>query len=87
MPRLQIAFVSYIFGELAEWLKAHAWKVCLGLNLTRVRISRSPPNTKKPLNCGFFVFGVASPFLTHVYRYDYAKHAGDIVSGVVGMNM
>jgi hypothetical protein len=51
------------------------------------RISRSPPNTKKPLNCGFFVFGVVSPFLTHVYRYAYAKHAGDIVSGVVGMNM
>jgi hypothetical protein len=30
---------------------------------------------------------VVSPFLTHVYRYDYAKHAGDIVSGVVGMSM
>lgn len=31
------------FGEVAEWLKAHAWKVCLGLNLTRVRIPPSPP--------------------------------------------
>jgi hypothetical protein len=28
---------------VAEWLKAHAWKVCLGLNLTRVRIPLSPP--------------------------------------------
>jgi hypothetical protein len=31
-------------GELAEWLKAHAWKACKGLSLSRVRISRSPPH-------------------------------------------
>ena len=43
------------FGEVAEWLKAHAWKVCLGLNLTRVRIPLSPPNTKNRLYAGFFV--------------------------------
>jgi hypothetical protein len=36
--------ISAKFGEVAEWLKAHAWKVCLGLNLTRVRIPLSPPN-------------------------------------------
>jgi hypothetical protein len=40
---------------VAEWLKAHAWKVCLGLNLTWVRIPPPPPNTNDPLNCGFFV--------------------------------
>ena len=46
------------FGEVAEWLKAHAWKVCLGLNLTRVRIPLSPPNTKRnPHLAGFFVYG------------------------------
>jgi hypothetical protein len=30
-------------GEVAEWLKAHAWKACLGETLTRVRIPPSPP--------------------------------------------
>jgi hypothetical protein len=42
---------------VAEWLKAHAWKVCLGLNLTWVRIPPPPPNINNPLNCGFFMFG------------------------------
>src|ERR1700691_6766888 len=30
-------------GEMAEWLKAHAWKACLGETLTWVRIPVSPP--------------------------------------------
>ena len=30
-------------GEMAEWLKAHAWKACLGETLTWVRIPLSPP--------------------------------------------
>ena len=30
-------------GEMAEWLKAHAWKVCKGATLSRVRIPLSPP--------------------------------------------
>ena len=38
---------------MAEWLKAHAWKVCLGLNLTWVRIPPPPPNTKNPHQAGF----------------------------------
>ena len=36
--------VSCIPGEMAEWLKAHAWKVCLGETLTWVRIPLSPPD-------------------------------------------
>ena len=31
-------------GEVAEWLKAHAWKVCLRESVTRVRIPLSPPS-------------------------------------------
>ena len=31
-------------GEMAEWLKAHAWKACIGETLSRVRIPLSPPN-------------------------------------------
>ena len=30
-------------GEMAEWLKAHAWKACVGVTLPRVRIPLSPP--------------------------------------------
>lgn len=33
---------------MAEWLKAHAWKVCLRETVTRVRIPLSPP--KSPPN-------------------------------------
>src|SRR6516225_6865915 len=31
---------------MAEWLKAHAWKACLGETLTWVRIPLSPPVLK-----------------------------------------
>ena len=30
-------------GEVAEWLKAHAWKACIGETLSWVRIPFSPP--------------------------------------------
>ena len=30
-------------GEVAEWLKAHAWKACKGVTLSWVRIPFSPP--------------------------------------------
>ena len=29
-------------GEVAEWLKAHAWNACIGETLSRVRIPLSP---------------------------------------------
>ena len=32
-----------IKGEVAEWLKAHAWKACIGVTLSWVRIPFSPP--------------------------------------------
>ncbi len=31
-------------GEMAEWLKAHAWKACMGETPSRVRIPVSPPD-------------------------------------------
>ena len=31
-------------GELAEWLKAHAWKACILEMVSRVRIPYSPLN-------------------------------------------
>src|SRR5665811_1294064 len=30
-------------GEVAEWLKAHAWKACRRVTVSRVRIPPSPP--------------------------------------------
>ena len=30
-------------GEVAEWLKAHAWKACKQVTVSRVRIPLSPP--------------------------------------------
>ena len=30
-------------GEVAEWLKAHAWKACRRVTVSRVRIPLSPP--------------------------------------------
>src|ERR1700757_945108 len=38
-------------GEMAEWLKAHAWKACIGETLSRVRIPVSPPVTGSELDC------------------------------------
>ncbi len=29
-------------GELSEWLKEHAWKVCIRETVSRVRIPHSP---------------------------------------------
>ena len=33
---------------MAEWFKAHAWKVCVLSKVPRVRIPVSPPKIKKP---------------------------------------
>ena len=35
--------VLLIFGEMAEWFKAHAWKVCVPSKVPWVRIPLSPP--------------------------------------------
>jgi hypothetical protein len=34
---------SFPSGEVAEWLKAHAWKACIRETVSRVRIPLSPP--------------------------------------------
>ena len=39
-----VKFKIVVAGEMAEWLKAHAWKACLGETLTWVRIPLSPPD-------------------------------------------
>ncbi len=49
-------------GDVAEWSKAHAWKVCIGVTLSWVRIPPSPPFTfdKYKLN----VYNIADPVQT-----------------------
>ena len=39
---------------MAEWFKAHAWKVCVLLKVPRVRIPVSPPQIKKPFKKGTY---------------------------------
>lgn len=48
-------------GEVAEWLKAHAWKVCLRETVTRVRIPLSPPNHRNFEPWPLDVSGVSPP--------------------------
>ncbi len=33
-----------LLGEVSEWLKEHAWKVCIPETVSRVRIPPSPQN-------------------------------------------
>jgi hypothetical protein len=42
---------------MAEWLKAHAWKACLGETLTWVRIPLSPPVPHSQIGVILTVFG------------------------------
>ncbi len=40
------------YGDLSEWLKEHAWKVCIRETVSRVRIPQSPQmGTNKPKFC------------------------------------
>ena len=41
--------ISIKKGEVAERLKAHAWKACKGATLSRVRIPLSPPTKNQYL--------------------------------------
>jgi hypothetical protein len=56
-------------GEVSEWLKEHAWKVCIRSNVSRVRIPLSPPtyqdnylilNSFTENNCDWCAIGYAS---------------------------
>ena len=53
---------------MAEWLKAHAWKACLGETLTWVRIPLSPPryviDIKQLKNDYFFLGAMILTFST-----------------------
>ena len=51
------ALYAPAYGEVAEWLKALAWKACIRETVSRVRIPLSPP-----ISClGGRIFLAASP--------------------------
>src|SRR4051794_35721461 len=45
-----LQYISRTQGQVAEWLKAHAWKVCNGESRSRVRIPLCPPNPISKFN-------------------------------------
>ncbi len=51
-PRGETGWREGTDGEVAEWLKAHAWKVCLRETVTRVRIPLSPPAFQSLIDLG-----------------------------------
>ena len=52
-------------GGVAEWLKAHAWKACVGKNLPRVRIPPPPPVAISFSSESLMVLFVAIPEVQH----------------------
>jgi hypothetical protein len=55
---------------MAEWLKAHAWKACIGETLSRVRIPLSPPDHKsnRDRNCGGITGQASCGRPNHLWR-------------------
>lgn len=48
--------IYYSYGEVAEWLKAHAWKACVRATVPRVRISSSPPIKNNDQRGRYFLY-------------------------------
>ena len=46
-PRCSDEFATEKYGEVSEWLKEHAWKVCIRESVSRVRTPPSPPYSKE----------------------------------------
>ncbi len=44
------------YGEVSEWLKEHAWKVCIRESVSRVRTPLSPPYSKRKPELMFRLF-------------------------------
>ena len=61
-------------GEVAEWLKAHAWKACKRATVSRVRIPFSPPlNYPHFLNLCFKVYRITVIKRSNLYEKKISK--------------
>lgn len=45
--KLKINFADLYQGDVSEWFKEQAWKVCIRETVSRVRISQSPQKNAK----------------------------------------
>jgi hypothetical protein len=50
---------------MAEWLKAHAWKVCIRETVSRVRIPLPPPMAVDFIDV-YSMYGVASYLVSYL---------------------
>ncbi len=64
-------------GEVAEWLKAHAWKACKQETVSRVRIPLSPPYTITPL---FLCFHGLCLYLDLMIGFGQVPTEGNIIN-------
>jgi hypothetical protein len=60
LPRASAEAMAQAPGDLLEWLKRHAWKVCIRETVSRVRIPQSPHSLVHLLlsNYPFYFFPV-----------------------------
>ena len=73
-------------GEVAEWLKAHAWKVCLRETVTRVRIPLSPPTFIEIPKSQTACRGISgAPALQYVWQVARFRVSG-VLSGLKFLN-
>src|ERR1700712_4710546 len=49
LAKVVLALQERATGEMAEWLKAHAWKACVRETVPWVRIPLSPPSRLPPI--------------------------------------
>jgi hypothetical protein len=61
-----------------EWFKSHAWKACLGENLTRVRIPPSPPALREKRHDYMAFFSFTANKKTVNYQDNYQLSAGKL---------
>ena len=62
-------FLNKITGEVAEWLKAHAWKACKGAIFSWVRIPFSPP----------LIFNLKTPFIQKNLKIENSLKKSNII--------
>ena len=64
----------YSNGEVAEWLKAHAWKACKREIVSGVRIPSSPPELERIFYIFIKDFIVDESLHNQKYKYTDKNH-------------
>jgi hypothetical protein len=72
-------------GEVAEWLKAHAWNACMRETVSRVRIPLSPPyylDFCRKIQCRY-VSPAVKPVIKRTPRYGSSQREGSTLSSSI----